>query len=281
MKLTNLTVRNLILCLAAGGLLLAACAGLEPVPTETPAAVVSATPTATIDWFPATDTPTFLPTQGQAPTLDYRPGLGGPIFSDTFDQAGLWDTASSDQASATITRNRLILSINGPGPLSIVSLRSQPVVGDFYAEATVDISLCSGKDQYGMLLRAAPGGNYYRLVVNCNGQLRLERVRGGESYPLLDWVTSGDASLGAPAQVKLGAWAVGGEIRIFLNDHYQFSASDPVFPSGTLGFFAYADGKTPVTVAFSSLAVYSVAYIFPTASPVPSWTPDPAATPIP
>jgi hypothetical protein len=160
-------------------------------------------------------------------------------------------------------------------------MRNQPVLGDFYAQAVVDISLCSGKDQYGMIFRAAGDGNYYRLTANCSGQLRLERVRAGEIYPLLDWLSSGDAPTGAPAQVNVGVWAVGREMRVFLNDHYQFSMFDPVFSSGTLGFFIFASGQTPVTVSFSDLSVYSVFYV----SPIPSLTPiitlTPSRTPTP
>ncbi len=195
------------------------------------------------------------------------------IFYDSFTQPALWDMPSSAQASATLARNRLLLSINGSGPLRVISLRSQPVLGDFYAEAMVDISLCSGTDQYGMLFRATSRNDYYRFVVNCSGQARLERLRGGETYPLLDWLSSGDAPLGAPAQVKMGVWAVGRELRVFLNDHFQFSQTDPVFTNGTLGFFIYAGGQTPVTVSFSDLSVYSVFYISPTPSLTPSNTP--------
>jgi hypothetical protein len=203
------------------------------------------------------------------------------IFTDSFDQPEMWNTASSDQASAMLTRNQLVLSIIGSGPLSIISLRSQPVVGDFYAETMVEVSLCSGKDQYGMLFRASGSENYYRFTVNCSSQLRLERVRGGETYPLLDWLPSGDAPSGAPARIKLGVWAVGREMRAFLNDHYQFSLLDPVFSSGTLGFFIFASGQTPVTVSFSNMSVYSVFYISPTPSLTPSLTPTPSRTPNP
>ena len=197
------------------------------------------------------------------------------IFSDSFAQPEIWDTAISAQASATLARSRLLLSINGPGPLRVVSMRSQPVLGDFYAEALVDISLCSGTDQYGMIFRAASRNDYYRFVINCNGQARLERLRGGETYPLLDWLSSGDAPLGAPAQVKMGVWVVSREMRVFLNDHFQFSQTDPVFSNGTLGFFIYAGGQTPVTVSFSDLSVYSVLYIFPP----PTFTPPNTTSP--
>ena len=278
MKFTILLKRILTLNLAACGLILAACSGQTLTPTTTPTPPATGTPTATIVWFPSTDTPTASPTQAPAPTEDYRPGIGDLIFSDSFDQSALWNTASSAQGSATVTRNRLVLSINEPGPLSIASLRNQPSAGDFYAEATADISLCSGNDQYGMLFRSGGSGDYYRFVLNCHGQERLERVRGGVIYPLLGWLSSNDVSMGAPAQIKLGVWAVSREMRLFLNDRYQFSMDDPVFSAGTFGFFAYASGKSPVTISFSDLSVYSVSYILPTPSPLPSWTPLPGAT---
>ena len=273
MKLTILPNRYLNALLFAFGLILCACSGPPQVPTETPTPFSSETPTPTIIWFPSTDTPTPLPTEAPAPTEDYHPGLGGLIFSDSFDQPNLWNTSDSSQASSVVSRNRLILSINDPGPLSILSLRNQPVVEDFFAEAKVDLSLCGGQDQYGMVFRASSNADFYRFVVNCNGQIRLERVRGGVSYPLLDWLSSGDAPTGAPSQTELGVWVVGHEMRLFLNDHYQFSQVDPVFSSGTIGFFVYANGKTPVTISFSNLSVYSVQYTLPSATPLPSLTP--------
>jgi hypothetical protein len=281
MKLTLTAKRFCILHLVICGLLLAACSGLNPTPTGTPTLNSSATPTPSIIWFPATNTPTLFPTRPPTQAEEYHPGIGDLIFSDSFDQPDLWNAASSAQASASLIRNRLVLSINGSGPLSILSMRNQPVLGDFYAQAMVDISLCSGKDQYGMIFRATTGGNYYRFTINCSGQLRLERLRAGETYPLLNWVSSGDAPTGAPSEVKLGVWAVGREMRVFLNDHYQFNAFDPVFPDGTLGFFIFASGQTPVTVSFSDLSVYSVFYISPTPSSSPTITFTPRRTPSP
>ncbi len=278
MKLTILAKPYSFLAMAACGLILVACSGQSLTPTGTPTPTSTETSTATIIWFPSTDTPTAAPTQAGTPTEDYHPGVGDLVFSDSFDQPDVWNTASSDQASAMVTRNRLVLSITAPGPLSIASLRNQPAVVDFYAEAQANISLCSNKDQYGMLFRGAGSGNYYRFVVNCNGQERVERVRGGVVYPLLDWQSSYDAPLGAPGQVKMGVWAAGREMRLFLNDHYQFSVSDPVFSAGTIGFFIYANGKSPVTVSFSDLSVYSVTYIPPPPTLLPSRTPVTAGT---
>ncbi len=254
---------------------LTACSGLFPAPNLTPTPVsATETPTLTIAWFPPTNTPAIFPTRTILSTPQQPPGLTELLFTDSFDQADLWSTSVASWTSATVTRNRLILSISGQGPVSILSLRSQPTLEDFYAEATVKLSLCGSKDQFGMIFRAAPGDNHYRFEVRCDGQVRLERRLSGSISPLLEWQSSGDAPSAAPADVILGVWAVGSEMRFFLNDHYQFTVRDPVLHTGTVGFFAYASGTTPITASFSDLTVYSVLYI----SPTPSLTPPRTST---
>jgi hypothetical protein len=272
-----LTFRGMLLLV-----FLTACSGLFPMPPPT-STLESATetPSLTTVWFPPTDTPTTFTTPTILPTSDQLPGLGDLLFFDSFNQPDLWNISESTWASASITRNRLILSISGQGPVSIASLRSQPSMGDFYAEAAASLSLCGSKDQFGMLFRASPGENYYRFTVRCDGQARLERRLSGSSSPLLDWQPSSDAPIAAPEELKLGIWAVGSEMRFFLNDHLQFTVRDPVLHSGTLGFFAAAGGSSPITVSFSILKVYSVHYSSPTPTTTPSHTSTPSRTPTP
>jgi len=255
---------------------LAGCSGLFPAPALTPTLIpATTTPTLTVVWFPPTNTPTIFPTQTIHSTPEQRPGLGELLFTDSFDQPDLWNTSVASGSSATVTRNRLILSISSQGPDTITSLRSGPTLGDFYAEATVSLSLCSDKDQLGMNFRANPDDNYYRFAVSCDGQVRFERRYSGSTQPLINWLSSGDAPLAAPAEVKLGVWAVGSEMRFFLNDHFQFTLRDSVLRTGTLGFFVYASGAAPITASFSDLSVYSVTYVSPTPSLTPSRTPTP------
>lgn len=276
MKLTNIC-RGMILLV-----FLAACSSLSPAPTETKTPIPDTqTASPTIVWFPSTDTPTFFPTQTLLSTQDQRPGLGDLIFTDVFDQPGLWSTSEAAFNSATVTRNQLLLSISGQGPLTIISLRSQPTLTDFYAEATVKLNLCGGKDQVGMLFRAALGNNHYRFVVSCDGQTRLERMVSGSLMPLNAWLSSGDAPIAAPSEVKIGVWASGIEMRFFLNDHLQFTFRDSYLHSGTLGFFAYVNGTAPLIASFSNLSVYSVVYVSLTPSLTPSRTLTPTRTPIP
>jgi hypothetical protein len=287
MKITNLSIHpfrlekpvKLLRLLTAGlmGTLLAACMGpAAAVATPTSAPIqATASPTVTIQWFPPTKTPRQFPTLALAATPEYHPGIGPLIFSDSFSEAGPWSTSTSDQVNALVTRNRLLLSFSGQGPFQVMSLRSEPILKDFYAEATADVSLCGASDQYGFIFRAQPGMNYYRFAVNCNGQVRLERSHNGQVYPIQEWVSSGDATFGAPARLTLGIWVVGNEMRAFLNDSFQFSVRDPLFTSGTIGFFVAAAGKTSVTASFSDLLVYSVDYIppLPTATASPTLKP--------
>jgi hypothetical protein len=139
----------------------------------------------------------------------------------------------------------------------MLSLRGEPVLGDFYVEVTARPSLCRGTDDYGVLVRATAVA-YYRFALECNGTVRAERAvytRIEEEHPLQEPLPSGDAPPGAPGQVRIGVWAVGDELRLFLNDRFQFSIVDANYASGLVGVFARSTGETAVTVSFSELSV--------------------------
>ena len=250
------------------GLLLTACSpsGLAAItatprpPTPTPFQ------TPTIIWFPPTDTLTPQPLRTQPPTPDMLTGLGTLIASDDFTDPGEWDTAVSDEGSASVSRERLTLAVQ-PG-VYMVSLQRQMVLGNFYAEITARPSLCRGEDEYGFLVRAS-AVTYYRFSLTCNGQAHAERISLQERHDLHEPVMSGDVPPGAPGEVRIGVWAAGSELRLFLNGRFQFSFTDKNISSGTVGVFASADGDTPVTVTFSDLRVRSVEYNPPTKTPAP------------
>ena len=250
------------------GLLLTACSGTgldsitatprppTPTPFQTPTTV----------WFPATTTPAPQPLRTQIAAPEMLTGLGGIIASDDFSRSSTWDTASSDQGSASISRDRLTLAVQ-PG-IYLTSLQRNIVAGDFYAEITASPSLCRGEDEYGFLVRAN-AVTYYRFSLTCNGQVHAERISVKERHDLHESVLSGDVPPGAPGEVRIGVWAAGSELRLFLNGRFQFSFTDMNLSAGTLGVFARAAGDTPVTVTFSDLEVRAVDYIPPTRTPNP------------
>jgi hypothetical protein len=253
--------------LSLGLLLLSACLPLDSTPpTGTPLPTDTAPPTSTIVWFPPSATPTLLAFPTYTATPEMSPGIGALALSDDFSDDTVWDTAASSQGSAAISRNRLSLAVQ-PG-VYLASLRRDGTLGDFYAEITARLSLCRGDDSYGLIIRAA-GTYFYRIVLSCNRMVHVEKINSGVRLVIQEPVASGDAPQGAPGEVRIGIWAAGSEMRLFLNERFQFSIIDKTFPSGAFGVFVRSAGDTPVSVTFSDLTVYDVDYTPPTRTPSP------------
>ena len=236
------------------------------IPTQTHVATDSPPPTQTIVWFPPSATSTLQTFPTYTATPEMSPGIGPVTLTDDFADDSPWDTAVSDQGSAILSRSRLTLAVQ-PG-IQLASLRRDSTFGNFYAEITAHTSLCRAQDKYGILVRSV-GSSFYRVVLSCNGFIHVERIKNGTKLIIYEAVPSGDAPLGAPGEVRIGIWAVGGEMRLFLNGRFQFSITDKSFPNGALGVFVRSMGDTPVTVSFSDLTVYDVEYVFPTRTPSP------------
>jgi hypothetical protein len=184
-------------------------------------------------------------------------GIGSVILKDDFSNASSWDTAVSDQGSSAISRNRLTLAAQ-PG-IYLASMNRATNFGNFYAEITAHPSLCRGDDSYGLIIRST-GNSFYRFTLNCNSMIYMERIKSNVKLVMQQPTPSGDAPPGAPGEVRIGIWASGSEMRLFLNGRFQFSVTDASFPSGALGVFAHGTGDTPVSVIFSDLIVYDVNY---------------------
>jgi len=254
--------------LLAMTLLMTSCAVLDalnatPIPitaTETPL------PTPTIVWFPASATPTLGVFSTKPPTPEMRPGIGTTTLADDFSDPSLWDTAASDQSSANIQDNRLNLSVQSK--VYVISLRHELSASDYYAEITARPGLCRAEDSYGLLVRANAVA-YYRFSLSCNGNVYAERISVGKRELLQEPLLSGDVPRGAPGEVRIGVWAVGAEMRLFLNGRYQFSVSNSNYPNGTIGVFVNSAGETPVIVSFSRLTLQKVDYTLPAITPKP------------
>ena len=277
-------IRTLSLLLACT-IGLSACTGLTPQVEATPQATAIPTltpiPSPTIDWFPETNTPTLVPTTLSTPTPDQRPGLGKLMLSDPFTDQTQWQIVHNDVGNVEYGDQELTVAVS-KSMGSLQSLRNAPVLDNFYLEITANPDLCREADSYGLLLRSSSPRDFYRFSINCNGQIRLERVNHGETYILQDWITSGEVPSGSPLVLHLGVWAYTNVLRFFINDVYQFSVQDSVWKSGEIGVFANSNEDTPLTVSFYDLQVSSLQGVtLPTATPPvksPTATRRPTAT---
>ncbi len=240
-------------------LLLQGCRAVSTTlePTETTQIQPFVTATATTDWFPTTPTHTPTPVATLEPTLNMKPGLGAVIYRDDFSDRSLWVTGLSQNGSIAYGKNELTLAISQSGK----ALIAQPVnlvLQDFSLELTANPSLCAENDVYGVLFRVNSLYDYYRLLVSCNGQVRMERVRQATTSILQDWVLTGQIPPGAPIRVRLGLWVSGSKIRFFANGSFLFEVEDSSFSSGGIGVYARSGGENALTVNYSDLIIQEV-----------------------
>jgi hypothetical protein len=195
---------------------------------------------------------------GVTPTPDPRPARGPELLVDDFTDSGHWQVVQSAAGSVAYGRSELTLAVR-QSKASVSSLRDGPELGDFYLEITTKASLCRGDDTYGLLLRAASANDYYRFLINCNGELRVERILDGRSLPLQDWTQSGIVPAGSPVVLRIGVVASGRQMSFFINDLHQLDIDDRTHSSGRVGVYARSSGDSALSVSFSDLVVTGLA----------------------
>jgi hypothetical protein len=243
----------------------------EPKPTITSTGTL--TPSSTVIWFPATSTATLPPTIPPAPTENFHPAIGNPIYSDDFSVLDDWSISSVDGARVTLGKNEITLTTQNAG-VTVVSLNNTQTLQNGWVDTGVNVSLCKAADNYGLMIRAGGPGDAYRFMVNCLGQVKLERLKFGRPVTLVDWMQSGQVLPGSPLMIRLQVWTVQDELRFFVNEVFQFSTRDAAYPYGKVGFFANQSADTPVTVSFSDFSIYAIepGFVLPKATPRPTAT---------
>lgn len=210
------------------------------------------------------------------PTVDQRPATGDIAVGDNFSDPATRQTFETTGGTARISKDALTLA--APEMFaSLVSLRRGVVPDDFYLEISASTSLCRGKDTYGVIFRSDGGTSHYRLIVSCEGQLRVERWRPAEAAVVQDWTPSGQVPPAGPHELRLGIWMAGSDMRIFVNGVFQFQARDPLLIGQQVGVFLRSTGANATSVTFSNLVIRRLQGYVP--SPVPSPTSDWTKTP--
>jgi len=253
---------GILLAVLSALLFLAGCDILLPAgplpPTATPTQTL--TPTPTIDWFPATPTPTLQPTDAPTPlpTLtDVREGVTELLVADDFSDPALWTSPHSAAGNVAYGNANLTLAAAQNGAY-LFSRSPYTLADNFYLEFTVETSLCQGNDQYGVVFWRQSEGDYYRLLLTCEGSYRLELVQSGSSIVIHNWEVASRIRPNAPASNRFGLWVRNGQFQLYINDTFQFEESIARNRTGELGVFARTVSGTTLTVRFSDLQIYRV-----------------------
>jgi hypothetical protein len=238
-------------------LMLSACIGapgqtsFEALFSPTP----TLTPTATIVWFPVTSTPEVKIVSTETPDPAGQPGYSTLIFDDTGTAGDHWVNLAESAGSITVDQNSVNLAVNSSKGV-LTAFRKDTMLYNFYFETVMATSLCKNDDQMGVLFRVTGSMSYYRFMVNCSGKIALQQVVGGTPTILKDWMSTSQAQQGLNGSLKIGVWAYGSVLRIYLNDQLQMEVTNSTYYSGGIGFFAKASGDTSVAVNFSDIKVY-------------------------
>jgi hypothetical protein len=227
----------------------------EPVEgTFTPTSTLTSTPT--IVWFPATETPTIIHLPTATPNPAANPTYGDALISDSFSSSVDWPESQKEAGIITVGNNSITLAVKATRG-NLFTLRNNTIVSDFYLETTVKrIALCKNDDQFGVVFRAQNEYSFYRLMMNCQGQVALQQMVNSTPTFLINWINSSEISLWEPFTV--GVWAKGSLMRIYINNNLQGEVTRGTFASGGIGYYARAAADTPLTVSFSNLTVHQL-----------------------
>ena len=247
---------------AAGVILFSACDLLlpqQPLP-HTATATQTETPTPTIDWFPATPTPTLIPQASPTPYPTQEgqiEGLTEILVEDDFTDVSLWETQQSSAGNIAFGTQYLTLAVARPST-SLLSISQHTAPSNFALELTVQPSLCEPTDQIGIIFWHQSNTSYHRLLMNCGGQYRLELMQGGQSVVLHDWEQAAQMQLASPATNRFILWVYEGQFQLYINEVFQFEERISADLTGSVGLFARTLSGNTMTIRFSDLKIYSV-----------------------
>lgn len=266
-------------------MIVGACSGLNLAPATQTASPLplkrtpTPTPTPTRIWFPATATPLRQPTRAALiATLDQRPLSNTILIEDDFSVPGRWTTTRTEYGSVAYGLDELTIALKQKRT-SLYSFFLEPVPDQYYLEMFVTPSLCKSEDLYGVAFRVQSNSDFYRLVLRCDGQIRVDLIRGGSVVTIVEQPTSGQLRPGALQEIPVALWLNANEVQVFIDGVYQFNVDQLLWRTGGIGVYARNACDTPLTVSFSQF-ILREGHAFPP-TPVPTWTPLPAPTKTP
>jgi hypothetical protein len=202
-------------------------------PTETPAAEESPTPT------PEEGTTPSPTPQGTQAAQDPNLPTGNPAWRDTFDSGGNWPLYEDEHVQFEVESGKAVMTAINPDFYEGWML-TWPEPTNFYLEGTFETGTCAGRDRYGLMTRSsAPSESYvgYLFGVTCDGQYSLRTWDGEEFTQLISWTSSNFINQGTGKTNRLGFWAKGSRIILYVNGKKLTEIQDDTYDDGKFGLF--------------------------------------------
>ncbi len=233
-------------------------------PTEEPTETLTALPTET-GTPTETQTPEFTPTQPAPVTPDPNEGLGDIRIDEQFDGSSGWGWSYVEDGVVTfrIDSGGVLAAFEDSNQGWRISLGPDTFsAGDQRVQLTVQALACGDQDEWGLLYRGEftedSKINGYIFKINCAGQVRVERLLENQSSVLLGWIPVKSVETGSGDENTLMIWAVGDEMRFYVNDIYIETVIDSTYESGEYGIFAQDRTNGNAEFLFLAMRVYRV-----------------------
>jgi len=122
---------------------------------------------------------------------------------------------------------------------------SWPYLKDFYLEAKLQSTDCTGADSFGLMFRVPSNANAnmgYLFGITCDGQYALRRWNSETMAYLVNWTANDAINVGENAVNRIGVWAKGSTLALYINGQKITEVTDNTFLEGSFGIFV---GKGP------------------------------------
>ena len=219
-----------------------------PTATTTPSESASGATLEPLNKTPSTAT--SIPTTSTPSGALYDPNTlyGKPLMVDPMDSSSIGNWKSSGVLPNTeylqIFLDDNQINVTGKRPGFSTWFFSWPTLKDFNLQLKVNSGACTGKDEYGLIVRGPAHGagiSYgYIIAFTCDGNLRVTRLDSANPFSVTDLVSqrqSDHIQVGAEKQNVIDVRAQGNKLTVFANGYQVAEVSDSAFLKGRYGLF--------------------------------------------
>jgi len=190
--------------------------------------------------------------------------LGTPDWLDSFDaNLNRWYLGEDNNFQFEIKDGALLMTAFSPGG-DQWRVAELPPLEDFYLEAKFRTGeLCSGKDSYGLIVRAPDSQNNivdsgYVFGFACDGKYRYYRMDGGSFIGLQNWTDSGELKPGSEQSNTIGIRAEGENFTIYINGTKVTEVSDDTYDRGLFGLMIRSNETNNLHVYVDEMAYWKL-----------------------
>ncbi len=242
--------------LTAIALFLSGCIPLSTQPAPTPT-LLPATRTPTFPFPTLIPTTTLTPLPSPSPTADPLSGLGEVIYEDGFERDLGWEPQIFGSGGAGLLEGAYSLSARQPFS-QILGFSPAAITADAYLQVSARPILCSPDDEYGLIFRTNPLGEYYRFTLNCQGAARLSRITTEGEFVIFTDPQPDSVFPGLLIDNVLAVRMRGKDFTLYVNGSEIARVSDGLLTSGGSGLYIRTRQGGQTTVQFDDYMLWGL-----------------------